>query len=196
MMISASETRKPSLLARLALMVVLALTGGAVGYVLAEYLAPALTSWADEAALILSALLIASAVGTVGVLLTRPSHVPKGCGVLQAVVLFLAGLILLAVLYGERWLAPGAVFGLVAVMVAVQSAANLMLWRAADEMLRRVMVETSALAFWMLQLGLCLYAAAERLGLVSPVNGWSMLAVTLGVYLIASIAASWRRGLR
>lgn len=196
MMISASETPKPSLLARLALMVVLAGAGAAVGYGLAEYLAPDLTSWADEAALILSALLIAGAVGTVGVLLTRPSHVPRECGVLQAVVLFLAGLVLLAILYGDRWLSAGAVFSLVVVLLAVQSAANLMLWRAADEMLRRVMVETSALAFWMLQLGLCLYAAAERLGLVAPVDGWSMLAVTLGVYLIASIAASWRRGLR
>lgn len=197
MMISTTDApAKPSLLGKLALMAGLAAAGGATGYVLAEYLAPGLDHWSDEVALILSALLIASGVGTVGVLLTRPAHVPRGCGVLQAVVLFLAGLILLTILYGERWLSPGAVFGLVAALLAGQSLANLMLWRAADEMLRRVMVETSALAFWALQLGLCLYAAAERLGLTPPVNGWSMLGVTLGVYLVASIVASWRRGLR
>lgn len=196
MMTSTSEAPKSSLLGKLALMVFLAAAGAAVGYALAEYLAPGLNHWSDEVALILSALLIAGAVGTVGVLLTRPAHVPRGCGVLQAVVLFLAGLILLAILYGDRWMSPGAVFGLVAALLAGQSLANLMLWRAADEMLRRVMVETSALAFWALQLGLCLYAAGERLGLTPPIDGWSMLGVTLGVYLAASIVAGWRRGLR
>ena len=77
----------------------------------------------------------------------------------------------------------------------VQSVANLMLWRRADEMLRRVMVETSALAFWASQMALFLYAAAERLGLTGGVSAWGMMAVLMTIYLLASAVASMRRGL-
>jgi hypothetical protein len=62
-------------------------------------------------------------------------------------------------------------------------------------MLRRVMSETSAMAFWALQLCLFVYAAAERLGLVGTISGWGLTGILMGVYLIASIVASARRGL-
>ncbi|TPW01259.1 MAG: hypothetical protein FD125_2673 [bacterium] len=87
------------------------------------------------------------------------------------------------------------VFGGVLLLVVVQSAANLMLWRTADEMLRRVMLETSALAFWSLQLGLFIYAAAERLGLVGTITAWGLMGILMGVYFIASAVAAARRGL-
>jgi hypothetical protein len=70
-----------------------------------------------------------------------------------------------------------------------------MLWRNADEMLRRVMLETSALAFWAVQLSLFIYAAAERLGLIGTITGWGLMGMLMGVYFIASIVAGARRGL-
>ncbi len=77
----------------------------------------------------------------------------------------------------------------------LQTVANLMLWRAADEMLRRVMSETSAMAFWALQTALFVYAAAERLGLIDGLTAWGMTGILMGVYLAASIVASARRGM-
>jgi len=70
-----------------------------------------------------------------------------------------------------------------------------MLWRAADEMLRRIMAETSAIAFWALQMALFVYAAAERLGLVETITGWGLMGILMGVYFISSIVASARRGI-
>jgi hypothetical protein len=107
----------------------------------------------------------------------------------------LAGVMLAIPLYATRWVSADVAFGAVALLLALQSALNLMLWRKADEMLRRVMVETGALAFWALQLGLFLYASAERLGLVEGVTAWGMISVLMAVYFVASAVAAARRGI-
>ena len=52
------------------------------------------------------------------------------------------------------------------------------------------------MAFWALQLALFLYAAAERLGLVEGLTAWGMLGILMGVYLVASVIASWHRGMK
>jgi hypothetical protein len=109
--------------------------------------------------------------------------------------LLLAGVLFLLPLFGTDWAAPGVVFSGVLLLVAVQSAANLMLWLGADEMLRRVTLETWALAFWAVQLGLFVYAAAERLGLVGTITGWGLMSLLMGVYFVASIIVAARRGL-
>ena len=62
-------------------------------------------------------------------------------------------------------------------------------------MLRRIMAETSVMAFWVLQTALFLYAAAERLGLVESITAWGLTGILMAVYLLASIVASARRGL-
>ncbi len=189
------DTPRPSFLRKAAMFVVLAGLGGASGYGLATLTDGTLTSWEDEVALVMSAGMIGIGAVTAFIVATRPSSVPRGCGILQVVVMLLAGGMFLLPIFGTTWATPEVVFGSVLLLLAVQTAANLMLWRAADEMLRRVMLETSALAFWAVQLGLFIYAAAERLGLVASITGWGLMGILMGVYFIASVVAAARRGL-
>lgn len=185
----------PSLLRKAALMVLLAGLGGAFGYGFANLTDGALASWEDELAVVMSAALIGVGALTAFMVARRPSDVPRGCGVLQVVVMLLAAAMFLLPVFGSAWATPEMVFGAILLLVVVQSVANLMLWRTADEMLRRVMLETSALAFWALQLSLFVYAAAERLGLVGTITGWGLMGILMGVYFLASIVAAARRGL-
>jgi hypothetical protein len=189
------EAPRPSLLRKAALFVVLAVLGGAFGYGFATLTDGVLTRWEDELAVIMAAATIGIGVVTAVVVATRPSQIPRGCGVLQVVVMLLAGILFLLPVFGSAWTTPEVVFGAVLLLLAVQSGANLMLWRNADEMLRRVMLETSALAFWAVQLSLFIYAAAERLGLIGTISGWGLMGVLMGVYFIASMVAGARRGL-
>ena len=189
------EAPRPSLLRKAALFVLLAALGGAFGFGFATLTDGVLTRGEDELAVIMAAATIGIGVVSAFVVATRPSDVPKGCGILQVIVMLLAGVMFLLPIFGTVWATPDVVFGAVAVLLAAQSLANLMLWRAADEMLRRVMLETSAMAFWSVQLGLFVYAAAERLGLIGTISGWGLTGMLMGVYFIASIVASARRGL-
>jgi hypothetical protein len=189
------ESPRPSLLRKAALFVLLAALGGAFGFGFATLTDGVLTRWEDELAVVMAAATIGIGVITAFVVATRPSQVPRGCGVLQVVVMLLAGTLFLLPVFGSAWTTPEVVFGAVLLLLAVQSGANLMLWRNADEMLRRVMLETSALAFWAVQLSLFIYAAAERLGLIGTISGWGLMGVLMGVYFVASIVAGARRGL-
>lgn len=192
-MTAALEDRAPFARKVLAF-VALAAAGGLVGYVASTLTDGLLSSWEDEAAVLIAAILIGAGVISAVVAAVRPALVPKGCGALQSAVLLLAGLLFLLPVFGARWAAPHTVFAVVVAVLALQGAANLMLWRAADEMLRRIMTETGALAFWALQLALFIYAAAERLGLVETISAWGLMGVLMGVYLIASMIAAARRG--
>lgn len=189
------EAPRPSLPRKVALLVLLAALGGAFGFGFATLTDGVVTRWEDDLAVFMAAAMIGIGVVTAFVVATRPSEVPKGCGILQVIVMLLAGVMFLLPIFGTAWATPDVVFGAIAVLLAAQSVANLMLWRAADEMLRRVMLETSALAFWAVQLGLFVYAAAERLGLIGTITGWGLTGMLMGVYFIASIVASARRGI-
>ncbi len=189
------DAPRPSFLRKAGMVVLLAGLGGAFGYGAATLTDGALASWEDELAVVMAAAMIGVAAITAFIVARRPADVPRGCGVLQVVVMLLAAAMFLLPVFGAAWTSPEVVFGGVLLLVAVQSAANLMLWRTADEMLRRVMLETSALAFWSLQLGLFIYAAAERLGLVGTITAWGLMGILMGVYFIASAVAAARRGL-
>ena len=189
------EAPRPSLPRKVALLVLLAALGGAFGFGFATLTDSVVTRWEDDLAVFMAAAMIGIGVVTAFVVATRPSDVPKGCGILQVIVMLLAGVMFLLPIFGTAWATPDVVFGAIAVLLAAQSIANLMLWRAADEMLRRVMLETSALAFWAVQLGLFVYAAAERLELIGTISGWGLTGMLMGVYFIASIVASARRGI-
>lgn len=192
---STSVDYKMSWPARILGLLFLALVGAGVGYLIGGRLNLDALSWDDALALIIAALLLATGVVMAAIVALRPASVPSGCGVLQAVVMLLAGVLMLAPMWGPNLADPETVFVGLVVLSVVQSVANLLLWRRADEMLRRVMVETSALAFWASQMALFLYAAAERLGLTGGVSAWGMLAVLMTIYLLASTVASMRRGL-
>lgn len=175
--------------------VVLGGLGAVMGYGMAELFKDQDAPWPDALAVAMAIALIAVGVLSAITLATRPSTIPKGCGVLQIIVFLLAGALFLAPIYGSAWATPDVVFGGVIALLAIQTVANVLLWRRADEMLRQVMAETSAMAFWVLQTALFLYAAAERLGLVESITAWGMTGILMAVYLLASIVASLRRGI-
>jgi len=189
------DAPRPTFLRKAGMVVLLAGLGGAFGYGAATLTDGSLASWEDELAVVMAAAMIGVGLITAFIVARRPADIPRGCGILQVVVMLLAAAMFLLPVFGPARASPDVVFGAVLLLVAVQSAANLMLWRTADEMLRRVMLETSALAFWALQLGLFIYAAAERLGLVGTVTAWGLMGILMGVYFIASAIAAARRGL-
>nr|WP_314432948.1 hypothetical protein [uncultured Brevundimonas sp.] len=56
-------------------------------------------------------------------------------------------------------------------------------------------LETATIAFLLGQGLLFIWAAAERLGLATPLTAWDIYAVLMAVYLTASLVVSLRRGL-
>lgn len=195
-MTSRSEASTQPLAVKILGGLALAALGALTGYGLAKAVeAERAMAWADSLALAMAVALISIGVLSAFTLALRPSTVPKGCGLLQIVVFLLAGVLFLAPMLAPAFVSPDVVFGGIVVVLVVQTIANLMLWRAADEMLRHVMAETSVMAFWVLQTALFLYAAAERLGLVETISGWGLLGILMAVYLVASIIASARRGI-
>lgn len=189
------ETPRPSFVRKAVLFLILALLGGFAGYGVALLTDGTLTTWEDDVALVMSVVMISTGVISAFIVVTRPSTIPRGCGLLQVVVMLLAGGMFLLPMFGPAWAAPNVIFVAILALLLLQSVANLMLWRAADEMLRRIMSETSAMAFWVVQLGLFVYAAAERLGLVETITGWGLIGLLMGVYFVSSIIASARRGI-
>lgn len=175
----------------------LALLGAGFGYLTVELsqLEQATGTWADSLALSVAFALLMIAILSAVTLVVRPSAIPRGCGLLQVTVFALAGLMFLAPIYAPTFVRPDIVFGGIIAVFALQTVANVLLWRRADEMMRRVMSETSAIAFWALQTALFLYAAAERLGLIETITAWGMTGILMSVYLVSSIIAAARRGI-
>lgn len=189
------DGNEPSLKRKLLVGGLLAAVGAVVGASAARAALTANLPWEDAAAVILSAALIGMAVISGVVMAVRPATVPKGCGTLQVAVLLAAGLMFLAPVFATRWAGPQVVFAGIALVLIGQTVANLMLWRQADEMLRRIMSETAVLTFWIVQTALFLYAAAERLGLINGLSAWGMISILMAVYLFSSCVAAARRGI-
>ncbi len=191
---SPATPRSPAV--RIAGFIVLGLLGGAAGLGIAALTDQMNSGWEDTLALGAGAAPLAmAAIIAVGLITRRGADIMKGCGGLQILVMLLAGAMMLLPMVGAHIAAPGAVWAGLAVMLAVQTGANLLLWRRADEMLRRIMAETATLAFWALQSALFLYAAAERLGLIHGLTAWGMMGILMGVYFVASALAAARRGI-
>ncbi|MBJ7319506.1 MAG: hypothetical protein JHC96_11960 [Brevundimonas sp.] len=192
---SSVEDPKMSWPVRIGGLFFLGLAGAGVGYLVGGRMEVEDLRWDDALALVIAALLLMTGVILAAMAAMRSSKLPPACGPLQALVMLIAGGLMVAPIWGPNLASPDVVFIGLVLLSLVQSVANLMLWRRADEMLRRVMVETSALAFWASQMALFLYAAAERLGLTGGVSAWGMMAVLMTIYLLASAVASMRRGL-
>ncbi|MBO9501438.1 hypothetical protein [Brevundimonas sp. A19_0] len=190
-----SEQTRPNKALKIAGMVVLALLGAAVGSATARYIDVSGMAQDDALNLFIGVVLVAISVIMIVIVVVRPTVVAKGCGLLQTSVMGLAGLMLILPIYGADWVSAEVAMAGVLVLLVIQTVANVMLWRQADEMLRRIIVETGALAFWTLQLALFIYAAAERLALVEGMTAWGMIGILLAVYMVASALTAARRGI-
>lgn len=193
-MISEERTCHPAL--KIGGLVLLALIGAAVGATTARFIDASALPADDALNLFVGVVLIGMGVVMGGIMALRPANVPKGCGLLQILVMALAGVMLVIPIYGPNWVSAEVAMAIVLGLLAIQTVANVMMFRQADEMLRRVMVETGSLAFWTLQLALFVYAASERLGLVEGITAWGMIGIMMAVYMVASAVAGARRGLK
>ena len=191
-----SEDRKFPPLLKFGGLILLALIGAAVGAATARFIDAAALPADDALNLFVGVVLIGMGVVMGGIMALRPANVPKGCGLLQILVTALAGVMLVIPIYGPNCVSAEVAMAIVLGRLAIQTVANVMMFRQADEMLRRVMVETGALAFWVLQLALFVYAASERLGLVEGITAWGMIGIMMAVYMVASAVAGARRGLK
>lgn len=81
------------------------------------------------------------------------------------------------------------------VLLAIECWINWTLWRDGDELTRTVIAQTGAVCFWVLQLGLFVWASLTKLKLASEIDAWSLMTVVMGAYLIGSVVISTRRGL-
>ena len=191
------ETRPTSLLVKAAMFSGLAILGGAFGYLAAQFadLEAQAVTWDDSLAFAVAFGLLTIAALSGVTMLINPSAVLPGCGLLQIVVFALAGLMFLVPMVAPASLPPLWIFAGIVAAFALQTVANVIVWRRADEMMRRLMTDTSTIAFWGLQSVFFLYACAERLALIEPISAWGMSGILMVVYLISSIVPSVRRGL-
>ena len=119
----------------------------------------------------------------------------------QGLVLMLSGVMLAApVVSGVLFqpvptmLAAAVMTGIIALFL-LQTASNLALWFNGDELMRKAIAETAPLSFVILQGALFLWAAGEKLGLLTPLSLWDAVGVMMAAYLVVSSIVTWRRGL-
>lgn len=164
--------------------------------------------WSDVLALLLSAALI---IGAIAVLITSldPQRLGRmyrlegaasaqetGVARFQALVSGFSGLILtLPMVFAWLGLSPVFGVGAIAVLFVVHTVMNWRVYQQADELLRRTVLETATIAFFAGQGLLFIWAAAERLGVATPLTGWDIYAVLMALYLAVSLTVSVRRGL-
>lgn len=80
-------------------------------------------------------------------------------------------------------------------LLLAECAINWKIWQDGDELTRAVIAQTGALCFWVLQLGLFIWAALARLDLVAEVDSWTLMTVMMAAYMVVSLTISVRRGL-
>jgi hypothetical protein len=83
----------------------------------------------------------------------------------------------------------------IAVLLALQTWLNLCILRSSDELSRAAMTEASVASFWLLQLGLFGWAVLAKLGLAASVSLWTLMTISMVIYLVVSIVAAIRRGM-
>lgn len=114
----------------------------------------------------------------------------------QAAVMGFSGVLLaLPIGFSLAGVSPVLGVGALALLVALHTVMNVRVYRQADELLRRVVMETAAVTFFAGQLVLFLWAAAERLGAAPAITAWDIYAVLMTLYLAASLWISVRRAL-
>ncbi len=119
----------------------------------------------------------------------------------QALVIALAGILLALPILGARLFAANLehrelYYAGIALLFAVQTVYNFLLWRVSDEFVRQTTATTAALTFAIGQGGLFLWAAAERMSLVKPVSAWHLLVTMMVLYIFVGSLVSLRTARR
>ena len=191
----------------------LGVAGYGVGHLLAKHLvleeSVALgLRWSDVLALLIAASLI---LGAAVVLFTSlsPARLGRmyrleglasaseaGQARLQALVMGFSGVILLLPLvFDLTGMTPAVGVGIIVLLFVLHTVMNVRVYRQADELLRRTMLESATATFFIGQGVLFLWAAAERMGAAPTLTAWDIYVVLMAGYLAASGVVSARRGL-
>jgi hypothetical protein len=104
-------------------------------------------------------------------------------------------ILLLPVIFELAGLTPVIALTIVVLLLALHTVLNLKVYREIDELWRRAVMEAGTITFFVGQVALFLWAAAERLGVVPPITAWDVYAVLMALYLCISVIVSARRGL-
>ncbi len=114
----------------------------------------------------------------------------------QALVMGFSGVILtLPVVFSLAGVNPLLGLSAIVLLLVLHTVMNVRVYRQADELLRRAVIEAAAVTFFAGQLVLFLWAAAERLGAAPAITAWDIYAVLMALYLGCSAWISVRRGL-
>lgn len=164
--------------------------------------------WSDMLAMLVGAALILGALLAVFVSLDAKrlgrmynlegaaSPEETGLARFQAAVMGFSGVILtLPIAFSLTGVSPVLGLGAIGLLVVLHTVMNVRVYRQADELLRRAVMEAAAVTFFAGQLVLFLWAAAERLGAAPAITAWDIYAVLMTLYLGVSIWISARRGL-
>jgi hypothetical protein len=117
----------------------------------------------------------------------------NGVGLLLGAALLLAPPLAVRFGYAGDAAIPVAI-GL-AVLLVLQVWLNARVRRDSDELTRAALAEASIASFWLSQLGLFGWAALAKLGLVAEVSLWTLMTISMAIYLVVSIVAALRRGM-
>lgn len=203
-------------------LILLAACGGVVGALIGAsmakllrhmHISPRDIGWTDAIALWIAAVFVASSLlfaylstnrrqlaqmfeGQHAVVPATSTEVQSA--LLQMVVLALAGLLLAAPIVVHKVVLESrnvgtAVFCALLALFALQTWANVALWRRSDEFVRQMMMETAGWSFGIGQGLLFLWAAAEHLQLVRPVSAWNLYSLLMLLYLVSGAAVTVRQ---
>jgi hypothetical protein len=102
---------------------------------------------------------------------------------------------LLLPILGGRFIDPTISFAIILALIVVSYVTIWLIWRGADEMMRDFMKDGWLAQYFVVVTALMIYAAGERLGLLSGVTAWGALAFATLVGIPCSYWAAYRRGM-
>jgi hypothetical protein len=123
----------------------------------------------------------------------RPQDAPQHLRPVSQVLSFLmSGLALLIPTIAPGPLSRNALFAVFLIVVAISLVANWRVWGAADELMRSMLKDSCALSFAVTSATLCVYAAGERLGILSGITFWGYFSFYSLVNVASSCYVIWR----
>ena len=125
----------------------------------------------------------------------RPQDALQRLRPVSQVLAYLAsGVALLIPMIGPGKLSPKALFALFLVVVAGSLVASWRVWGAADELMRRMLKDSCVLGGAVTGIALCVYAAGERLGVLSGITFWGYFVFCAFVNVASSFYTVWHHG--
>ncbi|NML07601.1 hypothetical protein [Sphingomonas sp. G-3-2-10] len=118
---------------------------------------------------------------------------------MNAILLLISGGLLLAPPFAVR-LGAGETASIVvaAAMGALLFLTTWLSWRVtkrSDELTRALAMESSAISFWVLTMGLFGWASMVKLGLAPEISSWTLMTAAMAVSLVVQMGLAMRRGM-